>query len=324
MEVDMENKINVAVSMKSEIEKDSIFCPTISLAFKEFFESILHNDFSYCGKKQEILNIENDLQNLELNKEIYYVKSGQISPILKKQIEKDIKKKFKEKSELLNFVDFEEESKMMLIYSMLKFALEFKNKFEELEQNGFNNSNTKVNYFGFLQEADKTLKEQIYPMFYESEDEFACSVNAKNGKIVLYRTDEVLPFETIYQKCLSKTDNFDVNTKLVVKEFKMPELKVKVLKQFNDLENEKFFCNSDLQEYLIKKVLQQITFELNNSGAKVKSEALMVVEKGCFDRRKIVNESFVFDKPFYLFMFDDVSSSPVLCLRVEDINKFIK
>lgn len=320
----MENKINVAVSMKSEIEKDSIFCPTISIAFKEFFENILKNNFSYCGKNPEIKNIESDLQNLEINKDIYYVKSGQVSLKLKMQIEKDIKKKFNEKSELLSFVDFEKESEMILIYAMLKLALEFKNKFEELEQNSFNNSPNKVNYFGYLQGADKAITKQVYPMFYENENEFACSVNAKNGKVVLYRTDEILPFETMYQRCMSKTDNFDINTKLVVKEFKVPELNVKVLKQFNDLENEKFFCNSNLQEYLIDKVFQQITFELNNSGAKVKSEVLMMIAKCCLDRRKIVNKSFVFDKPFYLFMFDDVSSSPVLCLRVDDINKFTK
>jgi len=320
----MEDEINVVTSMSSEITKNSVFCPTISLAFKEFFESVLKNDYLYCGNNKEIKDIEKDLLNLQLNDEIYYTKSGKATLQLKKQIEKDIYKKFKETSDLLKKIDFEKESNKILVYAMLKLALEFQYKFKILKDASFNNSDKLVKYFGFDVDEMKEMRKQVYPMFYESENEFACSIDAQNGSVILYRTDEVLPFETMYQKCMSKANEFSEDTKIIVRDFKAPELELKVLKNFENLVGEKFMCNKDLQEYFIDKVLQQITFELNNSGAKVKSEAIMMIEKCCLDRRRIMTESFVFDKPFYLFMQDNSSEMPVLCIRVNDIEKFVK
>ena len=124
--------------VKGETDIDTIWCGTFQLAWNE-----LKN---YIGSDIELNNGNSYLlQNLnqskfykeEIDKDDYYIKVSKIEPNLKKQIYKDLSKKFGIKeSNLVECID-ESASNGICIYSLLKKEFSFLEKFDNLNLHEF-------------------------------------------------------------------------------------------------------------------------------------------------------------------------------------------
>ena len=322
----MSDNVKLVATMKDEIESNSAWCVAFELAWKELQTSILNDNFIYHGDEEIVKNLI-----LECAKEIvieskdFYVKSGKQTLKLKKEIEKSIKKKFKTKSDILDTINFDNDENTIniLVYAILMFVIKFKNKFEIFpEKMPFGESQNLVSYFG-VKKYNKKLYEQIYPLFYDSSDDFALNFESMEGKnIILYRTDSKENFETILETIRNKTDSNEKIIKPAI--VAVPNLRLDLIHTFNELSDQEIEKLDDGETYKISKALQTLKFELDNEGAKVKSEAVIMIEKTSAYRpqQNICLKNFIFDKTFYLFIME--KDSPLVALRVEDINLFVK
>lgn len=322
----MENKVKLVPSMKEKVEGDGAWCASFALAWREFEKVVLDGDFEYKGESELVKNlIEQCKKNIEVSEKDCYVKSGKMTVTLKKEIAKAIKKKFKTKSDVLDKFKFskDENTTDVFVYAIIMFMLKFPEEFDIYDEElpfgeGDCEALTKAKYFGIIHSRKrKELYDQVNPLFYNSDNDFALSLDSKDGKkVVLYRTDTEENFETTYEKILEKTGQY--KEKIEVRDVAIPNLKLDIL---NDFEIEGEFLNrKNGMPYKVSKAMQTLKFELNSKGAKVKSEAAMAVKCMAVYRPVTEIRNFYFTNTFYLYIVDN--DNPIVAMRVNDIKKF--
>ena len=103
---------------------------------------------------------------------------------------------------------------------MLKKEFNYLEKFSELQDDVFGNSEEKVKYFGIDATTSKDASKNVEVLFYNSNENFATKLNTKeNEEIILYKTTginksfeenykEVQDFENKYsgERLLQKVD----------------------------------------------------------------------------------------------------------------------
>ena len=322
----MENKVKLVPTMREEVIGDGAWCASFALAWKEFERAVLEDDFVYEGNSEIAKNLIDECKkNITVADKDCYVKSGKMTIKLKKEIKKAIKKKFKTKSDILDMFDFskDENTSNIFVYAIIMFMLKFPKKFDIYDEErpfgkGDFESLEKTKYFGIIHgRKRKELYDQVSPLFYNSDDDFALSLDSKGGKkVVLYRTDKSENFETTYQELLEKQSQFKET--IEVRDVAIPNLKLDLLNDFQ-IEGE-FLNRKNGMPYQVAKAMQTLKFQLNNEGAKVKSEAAMEVKCTAIYRPVVEFRNFYFNDTFYLFILDN--DNPIVALRVNDIKKF--
>ena len=326
----MKDGISVLATMKDKMQEDAIWCSTFQLAWDELQNNILENNFEY-NKEKDILNrlIMDESAQDSISEKDYYKVVDKATKRVKKQIEEDLKKKFNEKSEIIDELEFDddENTSKLLIYVMLKKIFQFNYEFKKLGKNKFGKENQIAEFFGISMGCDEIekLKEQVNVLFYNSKTDYAVILTTnEHENILLYRNDENKTFEETYKEIMEKkSKNSDFNFK-DLDTLKIPKLDVNVKKIYEELINEVFIRNSNKYKYTIIKALQTIEFGLDEKGGRVKSEAAIeVMFETCALFIKNEPREFNFDDTFYLYLIEEGKEKPYLAMRVNDISKFI-
>ena len=118
------------------------------------------------------------------------------------------------------------------------------------------------------------------------------------------------------QKSVNNTDNYFRKTDTL----KIPNLSFNIRREYKELIGKTFIRNRDKTPYSIAQAMQSIEFELDRTGGKVKSEALILAKEGAYFSKP---RHFNFDDTFYLFLIEKGKERPYLALRVQDIENFI-
>ena len=325
-------KVELLPTIKSVIKENSAWCATLQICFNELFEKILNNDFRYRETNQDIEDfISLSKEKINYDEKVLYTKIGKQTIKTKKEIEKAIKKKFKEKSDILNQIKYskDENTMKMISYAMLKILMNFPKKYEKRSKFMFGKKDKNfawISYFGF--KNIEGYENQIIPLFYIDgkdglSDEFAVELLTEDDSksIVLYRTDRKLTFDTAFSEVKYQTEHQDSdNTELQIGTFYAPDINLNLLKEF-DLSNIEFLRNKDKMIIVLDKAIQTLKLELNNEGAKVKSEAIVSMKEICAFIPKDTKKDFNFTDTFYLFILD--KENPIVALRVHNIENFI-
>ena len=314
--------ITLVPSFLDNIPNNSAWCASFQLAFNELQYNILENDFVYNQNNCHILNLlAKDNQNYPIREQDYYVKSGLATPQLKQEIINTIKTKFNEKSDILDNFTFKEPTDLIFIYSILKKNMLFDAKFEDLGIDKFKNIPAK--FWGAKSEESFKI---ITPLFYLNDKDFAVKIKTKdNGYIILYRTDDLKPFKIAYNDCIDKMKNNKQHYS--IKSFKCPNLKANLIQEFVYLKGQNFKNNKNGLDYTIERALQTLKFNLDKSGATIKSEAGISMRLTAIYIPKI-EVDFIFNDTFYLFCVDNTNNAPIgenkpcLALRVQDIGEY--
>lgn len=321
----IKDNLDMALVLDEKIKENAVWAGTNNLVWNEMLDKF--NDGKPAESKEK--NTSVDYLNKKLfTKEMvpdsyYYIKSDKMKKGLKEEIEKGIKEKFNETSNILDKIDWTEDENRYLIYSMLFRKFEFKNKFNKLENGEFKKYKN-VKYFGTEGKDSKKLKDQIEILYYISEKDFALSINTKDGdKVVVNKNPKGESFYEIYKNILKNKKAYDTNPKAERifnnYNFKMPNIDFTKIKSYEELKNVtlKVKDNGEMQ---IEKVIQGIEFKLDEKGGRIKSETAMpmwVKSMPIEDNKK--PKKLYIDDTFALFVQKE-NKVPFFALKVDDIS----
>lgn len=300
--------------------ENRIWVGTFQLAWNELMDNFTKGPVifvDYTSPVVEDLN-KQSFKGEYISQNAYYSKFGETSPELKKEIEKAIKEKFNEKSDILDGLDWTKGKGKYTAYAMLKKDFKFIKAFTKLEKEKFGKNKTKVEYFGINKDSDADLDETLSVLFYNSKDDFAVAINTQDKDIVyLYRTGDNKTFDKLYSDMFMKKaayeGSFNFNKK---DELKVPNINLFKMQNFKELEN-KQIKGTDIE---IGTAIETVQFKMDNEGVKLKSEAA-IMTKLCalMPEEEAKPRNFYFDDTFVLFLQENDRNKPYFAMRVADV-----
>lgn len=319
--------ITIVPTMKSDITNNSIWCATFKLVWNDFQYGILENNFAINESNKTIEDLIIDVLKEDiLSSEDYYKVAGKATIELKAEIERELIKRFNEKSDILDKIQFRDKSDNVLIYTILKKVFSFKRKFEDLKKGKFGKSIKDIEYFGVDKntESPEEFAKQIIVLFYNSENDFAIMLETNTkDRVILYRTNSNENFENTFEKINSESKKYR-NYKFSYKDtLKIPNLSFKIFKSYDDIKGKTFIRNRDNEPFRIKEAMQTIEFKLDKAGGRIKSEALIIGRTGIM-MQETEPRHFNFDDTFYMFLIEERKEKPYFAARIEDIENFIR
>ena len=250
-----------------------------------------------------------------LNEKSYYVKSGIVSPALKAEIEKNIKSKFHETSDILKMFDFTYNPEKIFVYAMLKKDFRFTNAFDKLATGNFGNSQEKVKYFGINDNSNPKLYKNVNVLFYNDDNDFAVKLYTKGkDEVLLYRTNDDKTFDKYYAELNDKTAKYSGDKNFVKNDtLTIPDIKLYQETSFNELEGHQI-VGTNMQ---IDKTIETVDFRMNNKGVKLKSEAAIMLR--CMSLAPREGRDFTFNNNFVLFLIEKNQNTPYYAMKVSDV-----
>ncbi len=320
----------VVPTFVDKIVNDSAWCATFNLIWNDLKDDLVKQDIKFNKNNTYVDNLNKELfKESDISNDYYYKVYGRKTLELKSEIEKNIKDKFNQTSDILDKFDWSDDSldnnsnslERYIFYTMLYREFKYKTKFMKLDKDKFNNIE-KVKYFG-VRDNKESYKNQINVIYYNNEDDFAIKLTTtSNDEIIINKNPKGNTFEEIYNNSITTGSNYKGNKEFTKSDnFKMPYINLNVLKEYNELENKEFY-DKDNNILIIDKALQTIKFELNENGGKIKSEAGMDAVKFSSLDSKEESRSLNVNKTFAIFLKEDSKDKPYFAARIDDITKY--
>ena len=327
-ETETSAEINFALTLEDNVGQDTAWCGTFQLIWNDLKNDLAKQDIIFMQEPdlQVVKNLNKETFKTEdISENSYYKVYGNPTLELKEQIEKAIKEKFNEESDILDDFSWENNNpKDYFLYCMLKKEFEFPVAFKELEDGEFANGKySKINYFGLEKDAEEELRNQVEVLYYNSPSQFAVKLKTKqNDEIILARGEEGNTFQEKYNNINTNSENYEGIKEFTEKdELKIPNIDFKQKTEFTELEQKEFsFANEDV--YIIEKALQTIQFELDKEGGKIKSEAGIMNKEMAIATDEIEERKFNFDDEFVIFLKENDKEKPYFAASISDITKF--
>ena len=305
----------IVPTMQDKVSENGLWVGTFQLVWNDLKNEVVKKDIEIDHEYARNLN-KGLYQETDLSSKYYYKKYGKASLELKAEIEKGIKDKFNQKSDILDQLNWNAD---YIFYTMLYREFEFESKFDVLSNNDFNIYKD-VKYFGIGPDSKSKLRDQITIIFYENSQNFAISLKTKNGdEVIMYKNPSGETFEEMYANMMNKKENYSGSTHLGDKdEFKAPKISVKYLREYEEFKD-KLFYSADGEALTISDALQTIEFVLNEKGGKVKSEAALGLK---FAAMPSEPKKLYLNDTFALFLKEESKDKPYLAAKITDITKF--
>lgn len=324
--------ITIVPTMDDKITTDSSWCATFQLVWNDMKNEIVKTDVVFNPQLEMVENLNKESFTEDMLSDEYYFKIyGLKTKKLKEEIEKGIKEKFNQTSDILKDFDWSEEAlddptssdiRRYFFYTMLYREFEYKSKFSVLDNAKFGEYED-IKYFGVNKNSKEAVRKQIEVLFYNSENDFAVKIKTKdNDEVIFYKNPEGETFKEIYDSMMKKTNEYEESRDFSEKDFFMaPILSFNVKREYKELENKKF-NTADGNIAMIEKAIQSIKFSLDETGGKVKSEAGVDSWKTTSMAEEEKTRYFNVNDTFALFLKEEKRNVPYLALRVDDITKY--
>lgn len=312
------NSIEVLPTMNTQsTAQNRIWVGTFQLVWNELTDKIVKAPVKFLDFDSQMANNLNQKQfkKSNLNEKSYYVKSGIVSPALKAEIEKNIKSKFHETSDILKMFDFTYNPEKIFVYAMLKKDFRFTNAFDKLATGNFGNSQEKVKYFGINDNSNPKLYKNVNVLFYNDDNDFAVKLYTKGkDEVLLYRTNDDKTFDKYYAELNDKTAKYSGDKNFVKNDtLTIPDIKLYQETSFNELEGHQI-VGTNMQ---IDKTIETVDFRMNNKGVKLKSEAAIMLR--CMSLAPREGRGFTFNNNFVLFLIEKNQNTPYYAMKVSDV-----
>lgn len=331
-EIPLTKGITIVPTMDDKITTDSSWCSTFQLVWNDMKNEIVKTDVAFNPQLEMVENLNKESFTEDMLSDEYYFKIyGLKTKKLKEEIEKGIKEKFNQTSDILKDFDWNNDAlddptssdiRRYFFYTMLYREFEYKSKFSVLDNAKFGEYED-IKYFGVNKNSKEAVRKQIEVLFYNSENDFAVKIKTKdNDEVIFYKNPEGETFKEIYDSMMKKTNEYEESRDFSEKDFFMaPILSFNVKREYKELENKKF-NTADGNIAMIEKAIQSIKFSLDETGGKVKSEAGVDSWKTTSMAEEEKTRYFNVNDTFALFLKEEKRNVPYLALRVDDITKY--
>ena len=309
-------------SKLSTIDSNKVWVGTFNLVWNDFMNDVVKGKVEFKDGESELANKLNkqSFKADQLSEKSYFKIHGQaMGEDLKNKIQNGIKQKFNEDSKLVDRIDWND-SNGYVLYAMLKKEFNFLEPFSTaMGSMKFNNSETKVKYFGVDSSNNPIASKNVEILFYNSEDDFAIKLKTKEGEeVILYKTtEENNSFEENYEEVKKKQSGYSGKTTFEKDDMlRIPFIKVNAEINYDEL------CGREIinSEYYIKQALQTIDFELNNIGGSVKSEAVIDATQKAITKNA---KKMIFDSDFILYLKEENKEQPYFALKVDNTDVLV-
>lgn len=302
-------KLNIVPTNISKIDDNSVWCPTFQLIWNDLKNKVIGDNIVFLEDEDNIY--ANDLNKESFNEkmisdEYYYKNFGYMTNELKEIIKYDIKEKFNEESDILDRVNFNDNSRDYFFYAMLVRNFNFKHPFDILSKKTF----------GITKDSKEELDENIKVLFYNKDSYAVKLLTTSKDEVILYKGNIMDNFKNTYQEIINKVQEEDFKSDDTIT---IANLSFKSETQYQELLNKSFYDINGIS-YVISDAIQTIIFNLDNKGGKVKSEASMGVRLTSLN----YGRHFDFTDNFVLFLKEEDREKPYLALNVSNINEFIE
>lgn len=333
------DKIEVVPTLLDKVSTNSAWCATFQLVWNDMQDEIVQQEIVFNPQLEVVKNLnKQSIKEKDLEDEYYYKIYGLKTLELKDKIEKGIKEKFDQTSDVLDLLDwknvpkndseYSSDSKTYLFYTMLYREFHFNKVFTLLKNDKFKGTEktySNVEYFGIDNSTDERVYNQVDVLYYNDTEDFAVLLKTKEGdEVVLAKGNNGNTFEDIYKTIMSKKEKYKGKTNFTKYDtLKVPKIKFDELKEYTELEN-KAFMAADGDECIISKALQTIKFELDEKGGKIKSEAVIEMTKNAMAfEEEVEYRYFDFDSTFTMFLVDDDhQDKPYFAANIDDITLY--
>lgn len=324
--------ITIVPTMDDKITTDSSWCSTFQLVWNDMKNEIVKTDVVFNPQLEMVENLNKESFTEDMLSDEYYFKIYGFKNLeLKEKIQKGIKEKFNQTSDILDDFDWNNDAlddptssdiRRYFFYTMLYREFKYKSKFSVLDNAKFGEYED-IKYFGVNKNSKETVRKQIEVLFYNSENDFAVKIKTKdNDEVIFYKNPEGETFKEIYDSMMKKTNEYEESRDFSEKDFFMaPILSFNVKREYKELENKKF-NTADGNIAMIEKAIQSIKFSLDETGGKVKSEAGVDSWKTTSMAEEEKTRYFNVNDTFALFLKEEKRNVPYLALRVDDITKY--
>lgn len=215
--------------------------------------------------------------------------------------------------------------KKYLFYTMLKKEFNFENDFDELDDGIFGTKYSDIRYFGISEDSDSKLYNQVEVLYYNSKNDFAVILNTKEGEqVILSRGAEGNNFGTIYNSIVKKSNEYEGNKEFTENDYlKVPNIKFNTKKVFDELCGNKFYAKNG-NECEIEQAIQTIELEMDKSGGKIKSEAVIFMNEASVmaPTQEVEYRYFYLNDEFTMFLKEKDKDMPYFAANIEDITLF--
>ena len=314
-----DGKINIVTSLEDRIDGNAAWCGIFNLVWNDLRDELVKQDIIFAESNETVENLNKGTFTVaDISEDSYYKTYGIPTLELKKQIEKAIKDKFNEKSDILDSFKWNGDPDKYFLYGMLKKEFKFPKVFSKLGEGTFGN-NQSAKYFGIDGSTDKEVKNQVKVLYYNSENDFAIKLLTKqNDEVILTVGNDKTTFLDIYNSVMEESEKY-VGTKNLANRdrVKIPNIKFDLKENISDVENKPFYFSTG-REYVIEKALQTIQFELNEEGGKVKSEVGMMVGATSVAPVEMPRYFYV-DETFTIFLIEEGRDLPYFAAKISDI-----
>lgn len=328
------SEIEILATNLDKLQPNSAWCGTFQLVWNDMQNEVVGQDVIFNPQLEIVENLnKQSFKEEDISEEYYYKKWGLKTLELKSEIEKGIKEKFNETSDIIDKLDWSKSAlndendtskDRYLFYTMLKKEFKFEKKFDELEKGTFENKYEDIEYFGIQEDTDKSVRNQVDVWYYFDEDDFAVALNTKDDDIViLIRNPEGNNFEEIYKKADEKSMLYEgIHTFGEKDTLKVPKINIDVLKKYEELKH-KVFSTADGNSGEIEEAMQTIQMQLDHTGGKIKSEAAIdMVKESAMLIEEETGRDFNFDGKFVIFLKESSKDKPYFAANIEDITLF--
>ena len=298
--------------------KNQVWVGTFQLIWNDLVNELIKQPVEFVGAKSimaENLN-KKSFTVKDLSESAYYKKWGLASYEMKSEIEKGIKEKFNETSDILGAFDFSPAKGKYILYAMLKKDFQYLYPFDKLDDAEFEGSNGNVKYFGIKGDSDANLRENIDVLFYNDSDDFAISLKSKSDDIIyLYRTDDNKTLDLLYSDMLDKSKTYDGDKYMTSEDkFKAPIIEFKKERSFDEI------CNKPIKNtnLMISKALETVQFNMSETGVKLKSEAGMMTQCTSVGPQFQKKPRYFYFNNRYIIFLEEQGKKPYFAMKVED------
>ena len=313
--------ISIVTSLEDKIGDNAAWCGTFNLIWNDLKNDLAKQDIKFAENSDAVDNLnKGTFTTNELSESSYYKTYGTPTLELKAEIEKAIKEKFNETSDILDSFNWEGHTeKDYFLYSMLKKEFEYAKEFDKLDNGTFEKYNN-VRYFGINGRTKDQVREQVEVLYYNSEDDFALKIQTKSDdEIIVSVGNKEDSFLDIYNNIMSEREKYKDGKRFRDNDtFKMPYITFDLKEEITEVENKPFYFSNG-EEYIITQALQTIEFDLDEKGGRIKSEAGIMADNTMAVMPQEPRR-FNVDQTFTIFLIEHGKELPYFAAKISDIS----